>query len=72
MAESATAIGRAKTALVFGRAETALAIISTVVVHIRRDSKTPRIRFVGPVAFADATIHHISDTILPIIDGIFG
>ena len=72
MTGTAKSIGRAKTVLVFGGADTAKAIVSTVVVHTRRNKKGRRLCFSGPVAFEAATIRHINDILLPIVDHILG
>jgi hypothetical protein len=62
-------IGRAKTALVFGRGDNQRAVMSAIVVR-KTPAGSKRLCQAGSVKFADSTMYHIQDTILPITDRI--
>ena len=62
---SASSIGRARTVLVFGAGEAATAVVSTVVVRVRRDIGRERLLFTGPAAYEPKLISHLGQTVLP-------
>lgn len=63
-----TAVGRAKTVLVFGAGTKPVAVVSEIVVRI--SGETSRILFRGPVHFETRALDHLNATILPIVDRI--
>ena len=65
-----SAIGRARTALVFGSGEHAKAVIASVVVQVRGRRGGPRIRMAGPGAFEESVTQHTREVLLPIVDRI--
>lgn len=70
MATDQTAIGRAKTVLIFGNDEDAVAVVSTVVARSIPDRGDDRLVFTGPVQFDKAAAKHIARVVLPVVDRI--
>ena len=68
MTMATTSAGRARAALTFGQGDKAKGIISTVVAHTRAHMNDERVRFAGAVAFNHATVGHIRDILIPIVD----
>ncbi|MCK4341190.1 MAG: hypothetical protein KAY37_05640 [Phycisphaerae bacterium] len=68
--DDATAIGRARTALVFGQGDDAQAVTTAVVASVRDDTSPKRVRVPGPVVFVSPVIRHVTEVILPIVDRI--
>jgi hypothetical protein len=64
------AIGRARTVLVFGEGETVKAVVSEVVVRIRRYDRRRRLTFRGPSAFATQPASHLNEVLVPALDEI--
>jgi len=63
-----TAIGRAKTVIVFEGGVSPVALVSDIVVRISADNKKDRLVFRGPVHFEARCLTHLHSVILPLVD----
>ena len=70
--DDTTAVGRAKTVLVYGEGELATALVSTVIARLCSDSHGERLRFTGPVTFGSGLVSHCAQSIVPAVDAIIG
>ena len=65
-----TAIGRAKTVIVFEGGVSPVALVSEIVVRISADNKGGRLVFRGPVHLEARGLKHLHSVILPLVDRI--
>ena len=70
MANEQATIGRARTVLTFGQGDTVKAVVSTVVVALRRSTNHKRLVFVGPATFDSQVIDHLCEIVQPTVDRI--
>jgi len=70
VAATAKTIGRAGIALVFGGDNNRQGVLSTVTVRAQSARRGHSLVFKGPVKFAESTVSHITEVILPIVDRI--
>ena len=61
-------IGRAKAVLVFGTGSAAKAVVTSVVVRLRRRSERGRLLPTGSVVFEPSLLDHLVDTVLSAVD----
>jgi hypothetical protein len=69
-AGTTTSVGRARTVLVFGEGDAARAVVSTVLARVRRNLDDSRLLFTGTAVFDAKVIAHLTETVLPTVDGI--
>lgn len=67
---SSETTGRARTVLVFGKGPAARAVVTAVVVKLRRKTTNRRLTVTGSVAFEPRVISHLIDTVLSVVDRI--
>lgn len=72
MNKTANIIGKAKTVLVFGPDDAAKAIVSSIIVRVCRRSGRKRVALHGQVTFDHATLEHMSQGVLGLVDRICG